>query len=66
MEKLEHNVETGEVKILQMTDAELEQRELDNQLHLEKKTQLEAKETQRQAVLTRLGLTEEEARLIVG
>ncbi len=52
---------TGEKK-----EAFLADRELWANQELERKTQAEAKATQRAALLTRLGITEEEARILLG
>jgi hypothetical protein len=52
---------TGEKKAAFLAD-----RELWADQELERKTQAEAKATQRAALLTRLGITEEEARILLG
>jgi hypothetical protein len=62
----EHNVETGEVVERDMTEAELAQYEIDQAAKAAHIAAQEEKATARQAVLDRLGLTEEEAQLILG
>jgi hypothetical protein len=61
-----HNLATDEVIDREMTTAEFKQYE-ENQKALEvAKIEAEAKETARQAILDRLGLTAEEAKLLLG
>ena len=60
------NLETGEEIEREMTDAELAQREADKSEAAAKKAEIAAKAANRQAILDRLGLTEEEARLLLG
>ena len=50
----------------EMTDAEFEQYEIDQAAALAEQTAFEAKMAARQAILDRLGLTAEEAALILG
>jgi hypothetical protein len=70
MFRIEHNVLTGEITEIQLTDAEV--KELDNarkEAALNQKLQdeaAEAKATARQALLTKLGITAEEAQLLLG
>jgi hypothetical protein len=63
-----HNAETGEIQDIEReeTAAEKKNRELFEAEILEHKKQSEAKATARQAVLDRLGLTAEEAQLLLG
>jgi len=61
-----HNAETNEVIDREMTDYEFAQYEADKAADADKKTEAEAKATARQAILDRLGLTAEEAALILG
>ena len=61
-----HNVETNEIIDREMNDAELAQYEADQEAEAQRKAKAEAKATARQAILDRLGLTEEEARLLLG
>lgn len=64
------NCETGEVTERPFTAEELEQMEIDNanaQALREKiEAEIQAKAAQRQALLSRLGITEEEARILLG
>lgn len=64
------NCETGEVIIRELSEEELKQQALDNAaIEAEAKAKAEeakAKAAARQAILDRLGLTEEEARLLLG
>jgi hypothetical protein len=50
----------------EMNDAELAQYELDQATEAERKQQAETKATQRQAILDRLGITSEEAKILLG
>ena len=62
----EYNCETGEEIVRDATDAEIAQIELDVANAVARKAAEEAKAAQRQALLTRLGITEEEARILLG
>ena len=64
----EFNVLTGEETITEReeTAAEKKQREAFIAKQAELAAEAEAKATQRQALLTRLGITEEEARILLG
>jgi hypothetical protein len=61
MKILDHNVETGEVIEREATEAELEQAEIDAAAAAERAEEIEAKA----ALLERLGITEEEAKLLL-
>lgn len=61
-----HNVETGEIIEREMTEEELAQQIIDQTVESNLQAQAEAKAIARQAILERLGLTEEEARLLLG
>lgn len=50
----------------EMTDAEFEQYEIDQALYAAKQAEAEAKATARAALLTQLGITEEQAKLLLG
>jgi hypothetical protein len=50
----------------EMNDAELAQYEIDQAANEARLAEAETKATQRQAILDRLGLTEDEARLLLG
>jgi hypothetical protein len=60
------NLETGEETTRLMTDEEFVQHNIDNEKVNTELAEAEAKAVARQAVLDRLGLTEEEAQLILG
>jgi hypothetical protein len=61
-----HNIETDEVIDREMTDAEFTAYQADQAATAARKAEAEAKAAQRQAVLNRLGITEEEARILLG
>jgi hypothetical protein len=63
---LEHNVETGEVIERPMTKAELDQRKADIASVVEKNAAEAQKAADRAALLTQLGITEEQAKLLLG
>jgi hypothetical protein len=60
------NVETGEEIEREMTDVEFEQYEADIEKAKVKDAKAAAKAAQRQALLDKLGITEDEARLLLG
>ena len=62
------DVTTGEQEIIEReeTAAEKSNREANKAADLLKQAEAEAKETQRQAILDRLGLTADEAKLLLG
>lgn len=60
------NVETGEEIEREMNDVEYAQFQADQVDEAQRKAEAEAKAAARQAILDRLGLTEEEARLLLG
>ena len=62
----EHNIETDEVVDREMTDAEFEQWQAAQAEQAAKDAELAAKESARQAILDRLGLTADEAALLLG
>jgi hypothetical protein len=61
-----HNAETDEIIDREMTDDEFAQYQADKQKTTQAKAEAEAKAAQRQAILDRLGLTADEAKLILG
>jgi hypothetical protein len=61
-----HNIETDEIIDREMNDAEFAQYEADKAQQAIVKAEAEAKETQRQVILDRLGLTADEAKLLLG
>jgi hypothetical protein len=64
----EYNIQTGETIITERdeTPQEQAQREAAEAEFAVRKAEAEAKAAQRQAVLNRLGITEEEARILLG
>ena len=61
-----HNVETNEVIDREMNDAEFAQYEADKEAEAQYKAEAATKAATRQALLNKLGITEEEARLLLG
>ena len=61
-----HNTETNEVIDREMNDQEFAQYEADQAAQAAKAEAEAAKAAQRQALLSRLGITEEEARILLG
>jgi vacuolar-type H+-ATPase subunit H len=70
MSKLIVNCETNEITERELNADEIAQQEIDEAkiaaAKLISDAEAEAKETQRQALLSRLGITEEEARILLG
>jgi hypothetical protein len=62
----EFNCETGVEIVRDATTEEIAQMELDAANSAAAKIEAEARQAQRQAILDRLGLTSDEARLILG
>ena len=61
-----HNVETDEIIERNMTAEEIEIREAENKVLAEEAKAIAAQKAARQAILDRLGLTEQEAKLLLG
>jgi hypothetical protein len=65
-----HNVETGEILERELTTKELEQLAIEQAAFKAKQAadeaEAEAKATQKAALLERLGITEDEAKLLLG
>ena len=61
-----HNIETDEVIDREMNDAEFAQWQADQAANAVAEAEAESKAAQRQAILDRLGLTSDEAKLILG
>ena len=61
-----HNIETGEIIEREMTDNELAQQEADKAAAAAEAAEAEAKEAARQALLDKLGITADEAKLLLG
>ena len=66
MSKLIVNVETGEETLRELNKAEIDQQKIDEAATEAAQTEAAVKAAQRQALLTRLGITEEEARILLG
>ena len=66
MTKLIINVETGEETLRELNAEELAQQATDKAVEAARQAEAEAKAAQRQALLNRLGITEEEARILLG
>lgn len=66
MKIIEHNIETGEVVERDMTEAEQVQHEADQTAYAARLAAEEAKAEAKAALLTRLGITAEEAALLLG
>ena len=60
------NLQTGEEIVRDANAAEIAQMELDAANAVAAQAEAEAKEAARQAILSRLGITEEEAQLLLG
>lgn len=60
-----HNVETGEIITREMTAQELAQYEADKEANELLKAEAEAKAAQKAAMLDRLGITADEAKLLL-
>jgi hypothetical protein len=65
MKILEHNVETGQAVERNMTKAEADQYAADQAAQIAKVTEAQAKATEKAALLDRLGITADEAALLL-
>ena len=66
MSKLIINVETGEAIERELNKSEKDQQKIDESAYTIKQDEIEAKAAQRQLILEKLGLTDNEARLLLG
>ena len=66
MSKLIINCETGEETSRELNKAEKDQQKIDEAAYNASEAIRQAKEAQRQAILDKLGLTADEARLLLG
>lgn len=68
--RLEHDCSTGQTIEIELTDLEIEQREADAATFLEQKAEDERaaneKAAEKAALLSKLGITEDEAKLLLG
>lgn len=60
-----HNTETNEIIDREMNDEEFAQHQINQATFLAQKAEAEAKAAQKAALLERLGITEDEARLLL-
>ena len=65
MKTFEHNVQTDEIIERDLTAAEVKQIEIDSKTDLEFRKNIEEKEIKKSALLNRLGLTPEEALILL-
>jgi len=61
-----HNTETNEIIDREMNDQEFAQYEANQAAQVARKAEAAVKESARQALLTKLGITAEEAQLLLG
>jgi hypothetical protein len=61
-----HNAETNEITEREMNAAEFKEYEARQKREADIKAEAEAKESARQALLNKLGITQEEAQLLLG
>jgi hypothetical protein len=61
-----HDISTNTITDREMTDEEFSQYEADQAAQAEAKADAEAKQASRQAILDRLGLTADEAAILLG
>jgi hypothetical protein len=70
MQKIIHNVETNEISIVDLTEAEIAELEIEKikkaKIEADKQKAEAAKAHERSALLAKLGITEEEAALLLG
>ena len=60
-----HNIETDEIEDREMNDAEFARYETNNAVWATEQTEAEAKATAKAALLEQLGITEEQAKLLL-
>ena len=65
MIKIVHNVSTGEISEIELTEAELAKIEQDKQAFAIKQVEAQAKATAKAALLSKLGITADEAALLL-
>jgi phage anti-repressor protein len=61
-----HNAKTGKIVEREMTTEELAQHEIDVERKAQSQSEAQAKATAKAALLERLGITEDEAKLLLG
>ena len=62
MIRIEHNIETGEILEIELTKKEIAEKEASDKLNLES---LATKESEKESLLSKLGITAEEAALLL-
>ena len=65
IKKTIHNVETGEIETRPLTDEEMEQYLIDERYNADLKAEAQAKATAKAELLERLGITADEAKLLL-
>jgi len=60
-----HNVETDEIIDREMNDQEFAQYQADQEMHLVKQAEAEAKAVEKQALLDKIGITADEEKLLL-
>lgn len=60
-----HNVETDQIIDREMTDDEFAKYQIEQKLEAQRQAEAEAKAAEKAALLERLGITEDEARLLL-
>jgi hypothetical protein len=63
--RIEHNIETGEVSKIDLTDQEIANAQNDEALRIARLSAEETKVTEKAALLAKLGISEDEARLLL-
>lgn len=63
--KIVHNAQTGEIIEREYNDEEMVQHQLDLDETVKIQNELQVKENKKQALLAKLGITEEEAKLLL-
>jgi hypothetical protein len=61
-----HNIETDEIINREMNDEEFARYQADQQLEVDRQAEAEARAVEKQALLDRLGITADEAKLLLG
>jgi len=61
-----HNIETNEVIDREMNDAEFAQYEIDQKAYSDRKAEIQSNINAKTALLEKLGITEDEAKLLLG
>jgi bifunctional DNA-binding transcriptional regulator/antitoxin component of YhaV-PrlF toxin-antitoxin module len=62
MIRIEHNIETGEILEIELTKKEIAEKEASDKINLDS---LATKESEKESLLTKLGITADEAALLL-